>query len=231
MIKNLTVIYYTPNYKDETFAEKIRQALLEAINNTPLISVSQKPLKFGQNICVGNIGRSYRNVYKQMLTGCKEAKTDYVGMAEDDTLYHSSHFDEHFYPPMDAFGYNMSRWSVCTWVKPEVYVLTNRLCNSNMIAPRKLLIELIEKRLNHFPEGSKEPGKIWSEPGKHDAEYGLGKYKIHQFMATPVVSFIHPETLAFYFLGIRKKFNPMRAYNIPYWGKVNDLLKKYYEGN
>jgi hypothetical protein len=145
-------------------------------------------------------------------------------MAEDDTLYPPDHFNERHFPPLDAFGYNMSRWSVCTWLKPPVYSITNRLCNSNMIAPRKLLIELLEKRLK-LDKGS----KLWSEPGKHDAEYGLGKYKIHQFMTNPTVSFIHPETLAYEFLGKRKKINPLRAYDIPVWGKVSDLMKYYYE--
>jgi len=228
---NLTIIYYTPNLKHKEFAKKIRESLLVTIGNTPLISVSQKPLKFGHNICVGEIGRSYRNVYKQMLAGVKEAKTDYVGMAEDDTLYSPLHFNKAFYPPMNAFGYNMCRWSVCTWLKPPVYSITNRLCNSNLVAPRKLLIELIEKRLAKYPEGKKEPSALWSEPGKQDGKYGLGEYKIHQYMTTPVVSFIHPETLAYEYLGTRKRINPIRAYNIPYWGSVKKLMEKYYESN
>lgn len=223
MIKSLTVVYYTPNYEDETFFEKIRQRLLTTIGNTPLISVSQKPLKFGQNICVGDIGRAYSNVYRQILAGAKEAKTDYVGMAEDDTLYPPDHFDEHYLPPLDAFGYNMSRWSIPTWVKQPIYVMTNRLCNSNMVAPRKLLIELIEKRILI----NNNQGKLWSEPGKHDEQYGLGKYKIHQYMTTPVVSFIHKETLAFSFLGERKRLNPMRALDIPYWGHIKEMMKIY----
>ena len=224
MIKNLTILYYTPNYKSETFAEKIRQKLLETIGNTPLISVSQKPLKFGQNICVGMIGRSVSNVYRQILIGCKEAKTDYVGMAEDDTLYPAVHFDEHYLPPLDTFAYNMSRWSIPTWIKPPTYVITQRLCNSNLIAPRKLLIELIEKRFK-IDKGQR---KLWSEPGKHDVEYGLN-YRGRWFVTTPTVSFIHGEALGFEFLGKRKKINPMRAYEIPEWGKVSELMKNFYD--
>ena len=224
---NLTVIYYTPNYKTESFAERIRQHLLEMIGDIPLISISQKPLNFGKNICVGDIGRSYKNVYKQMLIGAKKATTDYVMMAEDDTLYPEDHFDERHFPPLDAFGYNMSRWSICTWVKPARYVITNRLCNSNMIAPRKLLIELIEKRLAYKGKAT----KLWSEPGKHDAEYGLGTYKIHQYITTPTVSFIHPETLAYEYLGKRKRLNPMQAYDIPTWGGAQNLVNFYYESN
>ena len=223
MINNLTVIYYTPNYKNEEFAQNIRQKLLETIGDTPLISVSQKPLKFGQNICVGDLGRSVQNVYRQILTGCKAAKTDYVGMAEDDTLYPKIHFDEHYLKPLDTFSYNICRWTIPTWIKPPMYVITQRLCNSNMIAPRKLLIELIEKRFKI----DKGQSKLWSEPGKHDAEYGLGVYKTHQFITSPTVSFTHAEALGYDFLGKRKKMNPMRAYDIPVWGHVNNLMKLY----
>jgi hypothetical protein len=228
MIKNLSVIYYTPNYKDETFAEKIRQALLKTIGKTPLISVSQKPLKFGHNICIGDIGRSPRNVYKQMLIGAKEATTDYVGMAEDDTLYHPAHFDSHYLPPLTRFGFNMSRWSICPWLKPPVYSFVPTPCNSNMIAPRKLLIKLIEKRTEMYPDV--EVGKLWNEPTKYDEKFGIGKYYVFKFMTAPTVSFTHYESLGFDFLKKRKRIHPFRAYDIPYWGKVSDLLKQYYDG-
>ena len=225
MIKNLTCIYYTPNYKDETFAEKIRQALLKTIGNTPLISVSQKPLKFGHNICVGEIGRSPRNVYKQMLLGAKEATTDYVGCAEDDTLYHPSHFDSIYLPLLDTFAFNMSRWSIAPWLKPPVYSAVNTPCNSNMIAPRKLLIELLEKRFAKFPNVTE--GNLWNELGKYDEHHGLGKYKVKQFATNPTVSFTHYESLGFAFMKTRKRIHPFRAYDIPYYGKVNDLINQY----
>ena len=225
MIKNLTCVYYTPNYKNETFAEKIRQSLLKTIGDTPLISVSQKPLAFGQNICVGEIGRSPKNVYLQMLAGIREAKTDYVGMAEDDTLYSLEHFDSFYYPPLDTIAYNMSRWSVCHWIKPPVYALVGTWCNSNMIAPRKLLIEVIEKRLNKYPDVT--DGKLWNEPGKYDEKFGLGRYKVKEFMTTPTVSFTHLESLGFNFLKTRKRIHPVRAHDIPNWGRVDKLISQY----
>jgi len=229
MIKNLTCIYYTPNYKNETFAEKIRQALLKTIGDTPLISVSQKPLKFGKNICVGDIGRSPRNVYRQMLIGAKEATTDYVGMAEDDTLYHPSQYDSAYLPAYDTFAFNLARWNVCTWLKPPVYSNVATPCNSNMIAPRKLLIELLEKRFAKYP--NQETGNLWNEPGKYDFRWKLGKYNVKTFGTTPTISFLHEGSLGYDFLGERKRINAIRAFDIPYWGKVADLLKQYYESN
>lgn len=225
MIENLTIIYYTPNYEDETFADTVRKFLLKTIGDTPLISVSHSPIKFGHNICVGDIGRSARNVYKQMLIGCKEAKTDYVAMAEDDTFYHPSHFDSIYLPPLDTFAYNMARWSVCTWVRPPVYSFVGSWCNSNLIAPRKLLVELLEKRFATYPHIEKT--NLWNEPGKFDDKWKLGTYKTLEFATTPTISFVQPESLGYGFLGTRKRIHPIRAFDIPYWGHVNNMIKMY----
>ena len=96
--KDLTVIYYTSNREKPEFENIIRQKILKTIGNTPLISVSHKPIKFGQNICVGDVGLSDYNIYRQMQLGCLEAKTKYVCTAEADCLYPpTGYFD--FKPP------------------------------------------------------------------------------------------------------------------------------------
>ena len=78
VIPDLTVIYYTANYLNNRFADRVREQLIRAIGQTPLISVSHKPMDFGENICVGDIGRSVYNIYKQVLIGARAAKTKYV---------------------------------------------------------------------------------------------------------------------------------------------------------
>ena len=107
---DLTVIYYTANLISDYFADNVRKKLLEVLGDTPLISVSQKPIDFGENICVGEIGASNYNVYFQILKGAKAAKTRYVMMAEDDTLYPPEHFLQR--PPVGSFAYNLNRWTV-----------------------------------------------------------------------------------------------------------------------
>lgn len=103
-MKNVTVIYYTSNREKEDFEAKIRKNLLKAIGNTPLISVSQKPIDFGKNICVGNVGTSDYNVYRQIQIGCLSAKTKFVCTAEADCLYPpKGYFD--FNPPDETTAY------------------------------------------------------------------------------------------------------------------------------
>ena len=51
-----SVIYYTANTEKEPLAGNVRKRLLSVIEDLPLISVSQKPMDFGTNICVGDVG-------------------------------------------------------------------------------------------------------------------------------------------------------------------------------
>jgi hypothetical protein len=97
---NRTLIYYTGNTEKESFEQNVRDNILRLKGNMPIISVSQKPIDFGKNICVGEIGKSYENAFKQVLIGCKEAKTKYVVMCESDCLYPEGYFD--FIPPEDS---------------------------------------------------------------------------------------------------------------------------------
>lgn len=104
-MKDVTVIYYTSNREKEDFESKIRKNLLKVIGDLPLISVSQKPIDFGTNICVGDIGTSDHNIYRQMQTGCLKATTKFVCTAEADCLYPpTGYFD--YKPPDETAAYH-----------------------------------------------------------------------------------------------------------------------------
>jgi len=104
-IKDLTVIYYTSNREKKDFEDKIRKNLLKTTGDIPLISVSQKPIDFGKNICVGDVGTSDHNIYRQMQIGILEAKTKFVCTAEADCLYPpTGYFD--FILPDDKTAYH-----------------------------------------------------------------------------------------------------------------------------
>src|SRR3990167_9962351 len=124
----LTVVYYTSGRIRASFGERVREQLLLAVSGAPIVSVSQKPLDFGDNICVGDIGHTYFNIYRQILVGAKAAKSKYVALAEDDTFYPAEHFKE-FRPRDDEFAFDMSRWSLYTWSEPPVFSLKYRISN------------------------------------------------------------------------------------------------------
>lgn len=227
--KDLTVVYYTANRINQHFATSVRTQLLTAIGDTPLISVSKKPIDFGINICDGDTESSVISVYKAVLAGAKAAQTKYVALAEDDTLYSPEHFTT-FRPADNAFAYNLSRWSIFTWSQPPFFNLYPRRILATMIAPRDLLIEAIEERFTKYPDSSKIPKRWMCEPGR-SYEKNLGvtpRNAVDFYSYVPVVVFFHPEALGYQTLGTRKKAGVVRALEIPYWGTAQRVIKDFY---
>lgn len=88
-----TVLYYSADTENEKLAEFVRQNILKNKGNLPLVSVTQKPhLKFGENICVGVHDNCYANEFRQIQIGLKKVKTEYVIVAESDSLYPPDYF-------------------------------------------------------------------------------------------------------------------------------------------
>ena len=96
--QNLTIIYYSSNREKPEFEKLVTDSILKIAGDIPIISVTHKPMDFGHNICVGDVGLSDYNIYRQMQIGCEEAKTKYVCTAESDCFYPpTGYFD--FKPP------------------------------------------------------------------------------------------------------------------------------------
>jgi len=222
---DLTVLYYTANLLKPKFDEAIRKQLRLAAEDFPIVCVSQKPMDFGDvNICVGDIGQTHLNIYRQMLIGAKEVKTKYIAIAEDDTLYSAGHFTE-YRPADDTFGYDMSKWSVYTW--KDVYSVKRRISGPAIIVPTKLFIEALKERLEKAID---KPIKFWAEFGRYENHLGVKVQKVEHFWSTDgIVIFSHEEALGFKGLGKRKKLGEFRAYDIPYWGHINKMLEMYHE--
>lgn len=93
--RDLTVIYYSANKENEDFEARIRRRLWRTIRNKRirLISVTQKPTDFGENIVVGEVGYSAQNAWRQFQIGAKMAKTRFVCPTEADYIYPSEYFD------------------------------------------------------------------------------------------------------------------------------------------
>jgi len=224
---DLTVLYYTANVLREPFAGNVRNVLLEAIGDTPLISISHQPMAFGRNIVV-DYPRSIVSIYRQVLSGAKAATTKYVAMAEDDCLYSKEHFQ--FRPPVDdGFWYDMARWSIYSWSNPPIYSIKYRHSNSTMFCSRELLIKALEERFAKYPDLSKIPERFFAEPGRYENKLGVSIQKIFEYTSTcPCITFSHPDAIGFDIQGNRKGLGQLKAFDIPFWGKAEDVLKKYY---
>lgn len=244
-MNDLTIIYYTSNYLDETnpyFLENTRKQLAEAARGLPILSVSQKPivnwsegkpLPNHRNLCIGEIGLSHLNIYRQILIGCKEAKTQYVAMAEDDILYSWEHFNSpRHYPHGDYFQYDMNKLSIFTWTKPPLFTFRhNRMVVNQLIAPRQYLIDALQERFDKYPDEKKVDLRIWGDPGRYENQLGVTIRATHTFMCTcPSIVFSHEHAYGYRFnQGKRKRLGDLRILEVPYWGRPEDVLKLFYK--
>jgi hypothetical protein len=213
---NSTIIYYTSNLEDEKFEEKIRQNILDVKGDLPLISVSQKPLvDFGTNICVGEVGYSYLNAFRQILIGAKIATTPFVTMCESDCLYpREGYFD---FEPTDInkiYSYN-ENWIL--WKKEGINKFKKKLqTHGSMIYGRLWLIEFLNKCLKGLPK--------WSRDRKQGIPFYSPDQKFTYFSGDPIINII---------TGVngRKSTSLMKDKprdTLEYWGSCVDLKNKIF---
>lgn len=158
-MKDVTVIYYTSNREKPDFEQKIREKLLTTIGNTPLISVSQKPIKLGTNICVGDVGTSDHNIYRQIQIGVLKATTKFVCTAEADCLYPpTGYFD--FVPPNENSAYHYTN----VWVlyKGSDVFRKKAFSLCALFSNREYLLTRLDRVLRKSPQWSaKKPHPLF----------------------------------------------------------------------
>jgi hypothetical protein len=224
-MSDLTIIYYTANVVPEPFAEGIRNQILTAAPDMPIVSVSHKPIRFGQNIVV-NLPRHHLSIYRQALLGAKEARTRYIVLCEDDVLYSPEHFKHR--PHQDVFAYNIGHWGLYTWEQKPVFSWKGRRTLGNLICERDLFIHAMEERFKRWPDDNEVDLSVWAEPGKYERQLDVSTRQTEEFWTNPPnIVFSHQTALAFENLGKRKRLGELRATKIPYWGSANKLRSLY----
>lgn len=242
----ITIIYYTDNKLDEEIAKVCRNELVKASEGKPIISVSQQPLDLGENICVGDIGSSWVNLYKQLLAGCEKATTKYIATAEHDCLYSPEHFN--WTPPTDdTFYYNENVYFV-QWKgnHPEMEGMystywTERRALSQLICNRELLIKSLKARLDLLDAPENIVKKVYfGEPGASEIRLKRAREIAHSGSSAQLQWFlkdyIDAEKAEIFRtqipnLDIRHQSNftgpkrgKNRTFELPYWGK---FLERY----
>jgi hypothetical protein len=218
-------------------AEKIRNNLLKITNNEyPIISVTQKPINFGRNMCVGEIGKSKYNEYKQILIGALEAKTKYIACVEDDVLYSPDHFE--YRPPADIFAYDNNYWFA--QIRKDFYWRASGKMWGMLgcIVETKELIRVLSRRYELYPTHPTSPDTSknlrWGEPGFADGCFGISSNHIGFWSKTPSVVFVHEVSMGYkQLLGYRRRYgNPEEKdikYSLRKYGSMKDLWKEYWE--
>ena len=208
----ITLLYYSAHSLPPKTEENIRNELIKTVGKRyPIISVTQKPVNLGKNICVGEIGKSHYNCYKQILIGLKEVKTEFVACCEDDSLYNLEHFN---YRP-DKISYNKHMW----FLEHHTYWHKGQTGMFACIAPTKLILEDLKKRFKETPTDPlprRSQRHTWKEP--------VGEYFTTE---TPLITLN-------YFDGLdgKKKSSTHRrteADSLEPYGSAKELFKKLWQ--
>jgi len=208
----MTIIYYTSNRENPEFEKKIQADLLKKAGDIPIVSVSQKPIKLGKNICVGDVGTSGYNVCRQIQIACEAATTDYVIATEADCLYSPDYFT--WVPPKLDVCYRNSNIYVLKYHRD--YFCKKKHVISSMIIGRKFYL----KRLNElFGDAPRWDSTLKNWP----KEWGKKFFDGWEYFETknPNISIKTGQGMRHH-----TSTGPTKFYELPYWGKAKDIRKR-----
>ena len=218
-MSNLTIIYYTSNKEGEVFEQRIRDTILRNSHNLPIISVSQKPIDFGHNICVGEVGVSGFNMFRQIEIACKVAKTPFVISCEADCLYPEEYFN--FFPgKLDVCYRNTNLYVMGQW--RSYFYKKNEGATHAQVIGRQYYLDTLSNLFAGAPLWSEEERNFPKERnGMNDI---FSKDQIFRYQGKePVVQIKTTRSMRHYTHSNRTPIN-----SIPYWGEGKEFRKKYY---
>lgn len=230
------IVYFTDNILRPDIAEACQRQLLRAINGHYLLSVSLKPLDFGDNIVVG-LERGVLTMFKQILMGVSNVQEDICFLAEHDVAYHPSHFD--FVPPCDnTFYYNQNVWQVSAETGEALF--WRRRSVSQLCAHTQLLIDHYGDRVKQIEEGGLSTMgqflRMGFEPGTKRISHGGVDDRRHDvwFADHPNVDIKGHGTNLTRALWRRDEFRNQKytagwtaASEVPGWGQTQDRFPEF----
>ena len=118
--------------------------------------------------------------------------------------------------------------AICCGTRQVSSMTSRRKSNCTLIAPRKLFIEAWEERFTKHPYEI-YPRRYVGEVGRNNLERWLGvteRKNIEVWSETGVIHINHPDGTDIR-MGQRKKLGEVKAVEIPYWGRAQDICKEY----
>jgi hypothetical protein len=223
MNNEVTIIYCSSNREMPEFEQRIRDNILEKCGGLPIVSVTQKPIDFGTNICVGDdIGVSGFNFFRQSLIACKAAKTRFVLSCEADCLYPEDYFQ--FVPERDDKCYRSDNVYVMGQHR-KYFFRKPRGATHAQIVNREFYIKNLERCFEGEPMWDATQFNFPKEKFHKKYEDVFAKGDIEYYMPkNPVVQIKTSQSMRNYTSAIREPI-----YEIPYWGCGGDFRDKYYK--
>jgi len=250
--KSKTILYLTDNRLDERLARRCMELLVKVSLGMPIVSVSQKPIDLGHNICVGDIGSSGPSLETQLYEGLKHVDTRWVMMAEHDCVYSEEYM--RWNPPDDEFfWYNDNCW-LCQLHNPRwpemdgLYSFMGRRraqsqlqCNTERFraasGEKLAILTSVEWRTKYPKRYLGEPGTC--DPDKamkltrfanmrqtrKDIKNYMTEYQAREWRsAIPNIDIRHGAN----FTGPRR--GKLRTYSLDPWGTIYEVLGEEFRG-
>lgn len=205
-----TIVYYTSNGDYPALEEAVRTIIREHSQGLPIVSVSQQPIEFGTNLCVGDIGRSRHNIYRQLRIGAENASTRFLVVCEADFLYPPQWFQ--FTPPRDDTYYYPQECYIL-WKKRSSF-FRKKMHQLTGIVSRNHLLRLLDQ-LQAF-DSAGEP----IDPFMNGRFYKFTETA--EFDAGPVVTLKTDRQM--HVKSPHSKEN--QADSLPLWGTAKDVWKR-----
>jgi len=205
------IIYITDNALKPSIQKCCQEQLRKAAREIPIISISQKPIPFGRNICIGTkFGRHQKTIFKQIDCGLDFCSSEVLFIAEHDVLYPEEYFD--FEPQKKDVIYYQGPRRLLNYEGYGDKMATGPL--SCCCGHRQILKEAFQSRKEETENGKffsrPEPGATTTDPWrteKIDKEF-------------PVLDIRHGNN----FTGYREC--KTHETHIPYWGDFTYWKRK-----
>src|SRR5260221_10764450 len=211
-----TIINYSSNRENPDFERRVQENLLKVCGGLPIISVTHKPTDLGKNICVGDVGVSGFNMFRQVQIACEAATTPFVISAEADCLYPPDYFQ--FIPPKSDVAYRNSNLYVMPDLRHYFFYKKEGATHAQIVG-REFYLKTLSKLFEGAPK--------WNAEEKNFPKERLGKNDIFD-----KIEYWKSENPVFQI----KTHKGMRYYThsdrtpipeIPYWGE-GTKVRAYY---
>lgn len=207
-----TVIYYSSNRENHELEKKVQGNILKNSNGLPIISVTQKPMDFGKNICIDEHPNCYYNEFRQIQIALQNVRTPYVLVAESDFLY-----------PPDYFSFEPKEMGKCyryngVWVlydKADEFILKGRSDGSQLM-DREMWLDIINRWL--------DKDRMWSdgrEPKRKTPQVRMNDER-YMWSGNPIITFKTQNNIT-----RKTKTTGITSKELPYWGTVEEVRKIY----
>lgn len=213
----ITILYYTSNRELTGLENHVRDNILRQSGGLPLVSVSQKPIDFGTNICVGDVGASGFNMFRQVQRGLREVKTKFVLSCEADCLYPPDYFT--FIPEKDDVCYRNSNLYVMGQWRNYFYHKKEGATHAQIVGT-EFYRTVLDGLFKDAPEWSLEEFNFPKErTGNDDVFEKIEYYQTEH----PVVQIKSDRSMRHYTHSDRTPI-----YQLSYWGNGKAFRKTYY---